>query len=90
MGTLEEVNYHSCNGEGPEAETLRPFLRVRCYAPRMKRGTILLTLGTLLVLLIALATFYVGTFTLPMLGLGVAGLILAGVGASQRWERASR
>jgi hypothetical protein len=53
----------------------------------MKRGTILLIIGTALVLFIALATFYVGTFTLPMLGLGVAGLVVAGIGASQRWER---
>jgi archaellum biogenesis protein FlaJ (TadC family) len=56
----------------------------------MKRGTILLTIGLALVLFIAVATYYVGTMTLPMLGLGVAGLVLAGVGASQRWERASR
>ena len=56
----------------------------------MKRGTILMALGLALVLFIALATFYVGTFTLPMLALGVAGLVVAGVGASQRWERASR
>ena len=56
----------------------------------MKPGTILLALGLALVLFIALATVSMGTITLPMLGLGVAGLIVAGVGASRRWERANR
>lgn len=53
----------------------------------MKRGTILLTIGSLIVAFIAFATFYVGSFTLTMLLLGLAGLVVAGVGASQRWER---
>ena len=61
-----------------------------CYTHAMKPGTILMAIGIALVLFIALATFYVGTFTGPMLALGVAGLIVAGVGASRRWERANR
>jgi hypothetical protein len=77
--------------ELPRGFTASPcILSLGCYTPRMKRGTILLTIGLALVLFIAVATYYVGTMTLPMLGLGVAGLVLAGVGASQRWERASR
>ena len=40
-----------------------------------------------IVLFIAVSTYYIETFTLPMLLLGVAGLVVAGVGASQRWER---
>jgi hypothetical protein len=58
-----------------------------CYTHGMKRGTILLTIGSLIVAFIAFATFYVGSFTLTMLLLGLAGLVVAGVGASQRWER---
>lgn len=46
-----------------------------------------MALGCLIVAFIAVATYYVGTFTLPMLVLGLAGLVVAGVGASQRWER---
>lgn len=53
----------------------------------MKRGTILITLGALIVAFIAVSTYYVGVFNLPMLVLGLAGLVVAGVGASQRWER---
>lgn len=49
-----------------------------------------MVLGAALVAFIAVATVYVGVFTLPMLVLGVAGLVVAGVGASQRWERPAR
>ena len=56
----------------------------------MKPGTILLIIGLAILAFTALALFYVGTMTPFMLVLGVAGLIVAGVGASRRWERASR
>lgn len=47
-----------------------------------------MTLGALIICFIAVAAYYVGLFNLPMLLVGVAGLILLGVGASKRWERA--
>ena len=56
----------------------------------MKRGTILLTIGLAILAFAALAVYYVGMVNLPMILLGVAGLVVAGVGASQRWERANR
>lgn len=56
----------------------------------MKRGTILLILGLAVILFVAVSAYYVGMFNFPMLALGVAGLVVAGVGASQRWERAKQ
>lgn len=56
----------------------------------MKPGTTLLVIGLAILAFTALAVYYVGLVTLPMILLGVAGLIVAGVGASRRWERASR
>lgn len=56
----------------------------------MKRGTILLTIGLLIVAFVAVSVYYVGLFNLPMFLTGVAGLVVAGVGASQRWERAKQ
>lgn len=60
---------------------------MNCYTHGMKRGTILLALGAAIILFVAVATYYVETFTLSQLLLGVAGLITAGVGANQRWAR---
>lgn len=54
----------------------------------MKPGTILMALGALIICFTAVSAYYVGLFNLSMLLLGVAGLILVGVGASRRWERA--
>lgn len=60
---------------------------VNCYTQPMKRGTILIILGALIIAFIAAATYYIETFTLPMLLVALAGLITAGVGANQRWAR---
>lgn len=56
----------------------------------MKPGTILLIIGIAIILFVAYGAFMAGTFNVIMLLLGVAGLIVAGVGASRRWERARR
>lgn len=56
----------------------------------MKRGTILLIIGLAILAFTAMAVYYVGQVNFPVIALGVAGLIVAGVGASRRWERASR
>lgn len=66
-----------------------PFC-VNCYTRRMKPGTILLIIGIAIILFVAYGAFMAGTFNVIMLLLGVAGLIVAGVGASRRWERARR
>lgn len=54
----------------------------------MKRGTILLTIGAFIIALMALATYFMQEVTLVPVLVGLAGLVVAGVGASQRWERA--
>lgn len=54
----------------------------------MKPGTILMALGILIIAFVAYGSYMVGAFNSTMLALGVVGLILAGVGASKRWERA--
>ncbi|GKV74489.1 hypothetical protein NCCP2145_38700 [Pseudarthrobacter sp. NCCP-2145] len=54
----------------------------------MKRGTILMVLGVIIIALVAAARFYVGTFNFSMLVMLLAGLFVAGLDASQRWERA--
>ena len=56
----------------------------------MKRGTILLTIGVLILAFAAVAVYYVGQVNFPVIALGIAGLVVAGVGASQRWERAKQ
>jgi len=56
----------------------------------MKPGTILITLGLLIIAFVAYGAYMVSAFNFPMLALGVVGLILAGVGASKRWERATK
>lgn len=63
---------------------------MNCYTPHMKPGTILLVIGAAIILFVAVATYYVGTFNFPMLLVGLAGAIVAGVGASRRWERPAR
>lgn len=75
--------------KGPERKRTGPFC-VNCYTPHMKRGTILLALGAAILLFVAVAAYYVGTFNFPMLLVGLAGLVVAGVGASRRWERTAR
>ncbi len=54
----------------------------------MKRGTILLTIGAFIIVLMAAAIFFMQEVTAVPLLVGLAGLVVAGVGASQRWERA--
>ena len=56
----------------------------------MKPGTILMALGALIIVFVAYGAYMVEAFNFPMLALGVVGLILAGVGASRRWERAKQ
>lgn len=56
----------------------------------MKRGTILLTIGLAIVALMVLAVYYMQTVSLVPVLVGLAGLVVAGVGASQRWERAKQ
>lgn len=56
----------------------------------MKPGMILIALGAAIIVFVALAIYYVGAFNFPMLLMGLAGVILAGVGASRRWERPAR
>lgn len=56
----------------------------------MKPGTILIIIGAALIAFVALAVFSTGLFNFPMLGVGVVGLVVAGVGASRRWERATK
>ena len=56
----------------------------------MKRGTILLVIGIAILAFVAMAVYYVGQVNFPVIALGVAGLVVAGIGASQRWERAKQ
>lgn len=49
-----------------------------------------MALGILIIAFVAYGSHMVGAFNSTMLALGVVGLILAGVGASKRWERATK
>lgn len=49
-----------------------------------------MALGLAVIVFTAMAVYFVGTFNFPMLALGVVGLVVAGVGASKRWERATK
>lgn len=49
-----------------------------------------MALGILIIAFVAYGSYMVGAFNSTMLALGVVGLILAGVGASKRWERATK
>jgi hypothetical protein len=46
-----------------------------------------MSIGIFIMVLMAIATYYLQEIVLMPLLIALAGLVVAGVGASQRWER---